>query len=192
MCYIMLCMLEWMRKRKHRGGTLRTQGLRGSALRPTSTEESLKGYIFIVWECSTITSCVTMNPNMSIYRRLNPRLLVQAGMGLGLLHWANICLIYISNNSHKVPFFHNCSHTDLWPPLTQLVLWPSPIHLPSHQKWEPEWVIIDTISLPTTCSSLTSYWAWSKCIKFLLIYNSIHYCICSNKFVHDSFPPKQI
>ena len=38
-----------------------------------------------------------MNPNMSIYRRLNPRLLVQAGMGLGLLHWANICLIYISN-----------------------------------------------------------------------------------------------
>ena len=89
-------------------------------------------------------------------------------------------------------FFHNCSHTELWPPLTQLVLWPSPIHLPSHQKWEPEWVIIDTISLPTTCWSLTSYWAWSKCIKFLLIYNSIHYCICSNKFVHDSFPPKQI
>ena len=38
-----------------------------------------------------------MNPNMSIYRQLNPRLLVQAGLGLGLLHWANICLIYISN-----------------------------------------------------------------------------------------------
>ena len=38
-----------------------------------------------------------MNPNMSIYRRLNPRLLVQVGLGLGLLHWANICLIYISN-----------------------------------------------------------------------------------------------
>ena len=32
MCYIMLCMLEWMRKEKHRIGTLRTQGLRGSAL----------------------------------------------------------------------------------------------------------------------------------------------------------------
>ena len=109
-------------------------------------------------------------------------------------------------HSHKVPFFHNCSHTDLWPPLTQFVLWHSPIHLPSHQKWEPEWVIIETISLPTTCSSLTSYWAWSKCIKFLLIYNSIHYCICSNKFVHNShillkltpfvlffsIPPKQI
>ena len=29
---IMLCMLEWMRKRKHRRGTLRTRGLRGSAL----------------------------------------------------------------------------------------------------------------------------------------------------------------
>ena len=38
-----------------------------------------------------------MNLNMSIYRRLNLRLLVQAGIGLGLLRWANICLIYISN-----------------------------------------------------------------------------------------------
>ena len=35
--------------------------------------------------------------NMSIYRQLNLRLLVQVGLGLGLLHWANICLIYISN-----------------------------------------------------------------------------------------------
>ena len=34
---------------------------------------------------------------MCIYRQLNPRLLVQVGLGLGLLHWANICLIYISN-----------------------------------------------------------------------------------------------
>ena len=32
MCYTMLYMLEWMRKGKHRIGTLRTQGLRGSAL----------------------------------------------------------------------------------------------------------------------------------------------------------------
>ena len=38
-----------------------------------------------------------MNPNMSKYKQLNPKLLVQAGLGLGLLHWANICLIYISN-----------------------------------------------------------------------------------------------
>ena len=29
MCYTILCMLEWMRKGKHRIGTLRTQGLRG-------------------------------------------------------------------------------------------------------------------------------------------------------------------
>ena len=43
-------------------------------VQPTSTEESLKGYIFI----------------MSIYRRLNPRLLVQVGVGLNLLHWANM------------------------------------------------------------------------------------------------------
>ena len=32
MCYIMLCMLECMRKGKHRKGTLRTRGLRDSAL----------------------------------------------------------------------------------------------------------------------------------------------------------------
>ena len=32
MCYIMLCMLEWMRKMKHRIGTLRTRELRGSTL----------------------------------------------------------------------------------------------------------------------------------------------------------------
>ena len=31
-----------------------------------------------------------MNSNVSIYRRLNPRLLVQAELGLGLLHWANM------------------------------------------------------------------------------------------------------
>ena len=55
---------------------------------PTSTEESLKGYVFIVKECSTKT-CITMNSNMSIYRRLNPRLLLQARVVLGLLHWAN-------------------------------------------------------------------------------------------------------
>ena len=30
-----------------------------------------------------------MNPNMSIYRQLNPRPLVQDRVGLGLLHWAN-------------------------------------------------------------------------------------------------------
>ena len=42
-----------------------------------------------------------MNPNMSIYRQLNFRLLVQVGLGLGLLHWANICLIYISNNNNN-------------------------------------------------------------------------------------------
>ena len=35
-----------------------------------------------------------MNPNMSIYTRLNPRLLVQVGVGLGFLHWA-----YMSNIS---------------------------------------------------------------------------------------------
>ena len=37
-----------------------------------------------------------MNPNISIYRRLNPRLLVQVGMGLGLLHWANMSNISLT------------------------------------------------------------------------------------------------
>ena len=31
-CYTILCMLKWMRKEKHRIGTLRTRGLYGSAL----------------------------------------------------------------------------------------------------------------------------------------------------------------
>ena len=44
-----------------------------------------------------------MNLNMSIYRQLNPKLLVQIGLGLGLLHWANICLIYISNRKDPPP-----------------------------------------------------------------------------------------
>ena len=32
-CYTMLCILEWMRKGKHKIGTPRTQELRGSALK---------------------------------------------------------------------------------------------------------------------------------------------------------------
>ena len=31
-----------------------------------------------------------MSHNMSIYRLLNPKLLVQPRLGLGLLHWANM------------------------------------------------------------------------------------------------------
>ena len=37
-----------------------------------------------------------MNPNICIYRRLNPRLLVQVGVGLGLLHWANMSNISLT------------------------------------------------------------------------------------------------
>ena len=37
-----------------------------------------------------------MNPNMSIYRQLNPRLLVQVGVGLDLLHWANMSNIFLT------------------------------------------------------------------------------------------------
>ena len=37
-----------------------------------------------------------MNPNMSIYRRLNPKLLVQARVSLGLLHWANMSNISLT------------------------------------------------------------------------------------------------
>ena len=48
----------------------------------------------IVLHSYTIT-CVTINHNMNIYKRLNPRLLVQAGLGLGLLHWPNMSSIYL-------------------------------------------------------------------------------------------------
>ena len=37
-----------------------------------------------------------MNPNIGIYRRLNPRLLVQVGVGLCLLHWANMTNISLT------------------------------------------------------------------------------------------------
>ena len=43
-----------------------------------------------------------MNPNMSIYRRLNPKLLVQARMDLGLLHWANMSNISNMNPKYKL------------------------------------------------------------------------------------------
>ena len=37
-----------------------------------------------------------MSHNMSIYRLLNPRLLVQPRLGLGLLHWANMSNISLT------------------------------------------------------------------------------------------------
>ena len=37
-----------------------------------------------------------MNYNISIYERLNPRLLVQVRLGLGLLHWANMSNISLT------------------------------------------------------------------------------------------------
>ena len=43
-----------------------------------------------------------MNPNMSIYKRLNPILLVQARMGLDLLHWANMSNISNMNPKYKL------------------------------------------------------------------------------------------
>ena len=43
-----------------------------------------------------------MNPNMSIYRRLNPKLLVQVRMGLDLLHWANMSNISNMNPKYKL------------------------------------------------------------------------------------------
>ena len=37
-----------------------------------------------------------MNHNMSTYKRLNPRLLVQVGVGLGLLNCANMSNISLT------------------------------------------------------------------------------------------------
>ena len=41
---------------------------------------------------------------MSIYRRLNPRLLVQAGLGLGLLHWANMSNISLTGSLLEIDY----------------------------------------------------------------------------------------
>ena len=38
-----------------------------------------------------------MNPNMKIYRRQNLRLLIQVGVGLGVLHWANMSNISLTH-----------------------------------------------------------------------------------------------
>ena len=46
---------------------------------------------------------------MSIYRLLNPRLLVQPRLGLGLLHWANM-----SNISLTLTIITICRLTKAW------------------------------------------------------------------------------
>ena len=49
-----------------------------------------------------------MNPNMSIYRQLNPRLLVQEGVDLDLLHWANMSNISLKKaNETKSDFYYH-------------------------------------------------------------------------------------
>ena len=54
-----------------------------------------------------------MNPNMNIYKRLNPRLLVQAAVGLGLLHWANMSNISLTISFDREAKFHfGCSVGD--------------------------------------------------------------------------------
>ena len=47
------------------------------------------------WICADLIGRGADCLGLSIYRRLNPRLLVQAGLGLGLLHWANMSNIYL-------------------------------------------------------------------------------------------------
>ena len=70
MCYTMLYMLELMRKRKYRIGIPRTWGLYGS---------TLLAYIH-EW----------------LYMQLYLRLLVQAGVGLSLLYYANMSNISLT------------------------------------------------------------------------------------------------
>ena len=45
-----------------------------------------------------------MNYNMSIYKQLNPKLLVQVRVGLNLLNWANISNISLT---HSIMIFEN-------------------------------------------------------------------------------------
>ena len=44
-----------------------------------------------------------MNHNMRIYRRLNPKLLVQVEVGLGQLHWANMSNISLTKLTPALP-----------------------------------------------------------------------------------------
>ena len=46
-----------------------------------------------------------MNPNMSIYMRLNLRLFVQVGLVLALLHWTNMSNIFLTKTIKYVTFF---------------------------------------------------------------------------------------
>ena len=41
-----------------------------------------------------------MNHNMSLYRRLNLRQLVQVGVSLNLLYWANVSNISLTSNNN--------------------------------------------------------------------------------------------
>ena len=41
-----------------------------------------------------------MNHNMSLYRRLNLRQLVQVGVSLNILHWANMSNISLTSNNN--------------------------------------------------------------------------------------------
>ena len=82
-----------MRKRKHRIRILRTRELK--LLRTT----------YFLYKSVVHKVYVTINHNISIYRRLNSRLLILVGVGLGLLHWSNMSNIYISNTKVKMSIF---------------------------------------------------------------------------------------
>ena len=64
-----------------------------------------------------------MSHNMSIYRRLNPRLLVQVGLSLDLLYWANMSniYIYISNT-----FQAACNHENMASNVLSVLFYASP------------------------------------------------------------------
>ena len=50
---------------------------------------------------------------MSIYRQLNPRLLVQVGVGLGLLHWTKMCECGSPGVCSLVQFQYMSSHQQI-------------------------------------------------------------------------------
>ena len=80
-----------MDAKKHRIKTPKIWELRDSICQPTSTEETTKDYIFIVWECNikpVLEWIITwIYIYIYIYRQLNYlRVLVQIGMDLSLLY----------------------------------------------------------------------------------------------------------
>ena len=94
-CVISCYMLEWKWKEKHKIGTLKTRELRDSAL-SAYVYGGISQELYLYYVKKQYKVCIIMNYNMSIYRLINPRLLVQVGVNSGLLRQANMSNISLT------------------------------------------------------------------------------------------------